>query len=158
MHRLIIERAFTHAELPGGLARLEVPFEQLLAQADGTGKAARAKPHKSRPRVGVKRQLRDRLLRETFQRYDDVARALGMAGRRKAWEAIGKQLVPTVAPVQIKERLNRIVDRRNQIVHEGDYRRLERPRGASRNPIGTPQTRRDIGFLADLIDAIHVIV
>src|SRR6266508_3758687 len=59
-------------------------FEALLAQADAAKEAARDEPRNSRPRVGVKRQLRDRLLRETFQRYDEVANALGMAGRSGA--------------------------------------------------------------------------
>src|SRR5690348_11999484 len=82
MHRLILERAYTHPDgkLPGGLARLDLPFDQLLGWADAAGAAARRPKHNSRPRVAVKRQLRDRLLRETYQRYDDVSKALSMAG------------------------------------------------------------------------------
>jgi hypothetical protein len=50
MHRLIVDRAYEHGEsLPGGLARLDVPFERLLAQADETTVAARADPHYPRP-------------------------------------------------------------------------------------------------------------
>jgi hypothetical protein len=158
MHRLIVTRAYTHEKLPGALARLDVRFEQLLTQADEAKVAARSKPHKSRPRVTVKRQLRDRLLRETFQRYEDVARALGMAGRSKSWEAIGEQLNPPMTPKQIRRRLDRIVTRRNQIVHEGDYRRLDRPRDAQQNVLTFAQASADIDFLADLIDAIDAVV
>jgi len=158
MHRLIIERAFTHRVLPGALARLEVPFEESLAQADQAGAAARRPPHNLRPRVGIKRQLRDRLLRETFQRYDDLSRALGMAGRSRNWDAIAEQMNPARTAAQIRERLDAIVLRRNQIVHEGDYKRLERPRSAQRNGMSYTQAREDVEFVGDLIDAIHNVV
>src|SRR5204863_1730947 len=98
MHRLVVERAYTHATLPGGLAKLDFPFEELLDQADASRDAARASPHNSRPRVAIKRQLRDRLLRETFQSYDDVSRALAMAGRSWSWSAIAAELSPRTEP------------------------------------------------------------
>jgi hypothetical protein len=157
MHRLIVQRAFWPDELPPPLAKLDVAFEQLLRQADEAGEAARSEPWNSRPRVGVKRQLRDRLLRETYQRYEDVSSALSMAGCGKNWDRIGKRLTPPLSPAEIRTRLNGIVVRRNQIVHEGDYERLERPRGPRRNTMTPSQARRDVDFLADLIDAIHAV-
>jgi hypothetical protein len=158
MHRLVVDRAFKQKELPGGLAVLQVTFAQLVVQADEAGRAARKPPHQSRPRVAIKRQLRDRLLRETFQKYDDVARALGMAGRTKLWDQIAAQFTPRVTKDEIKGRLNAIVDRRNKIVHEGDYQRLERPRAPKRNGITLKQASADIDFLRDLTDAIHAVV
>ena len=158
LHRLVVDRAYTHRILPGALARLDVTFRELLAQADVAGAAARRPQHNSRPRVGIKRQLRDRLLRETFQRYEDVARALGMAGHSKKWDAIGQNMKPSMEPAQIRTRLNGIVMRRNQIVHEGDYERLERPRNARRNSISIKETRADIEFLAHLVEAIHAVI
>jgi hypothetical protein len=155
MHRLILERAYTHVKLPGALARLDVSFVELLTKADELKAAARAKPHQPRPRVAVKRQLRDRLLRETFQSYEDVSRALGMAGRSGSWDAIGQGFSPTMTPSEIKTRLSSIVIRRNQIVHEGDYKRLERPQRASRNGLSQKDAAREVTFLSDLIDAIH---
>jgi hypothetical protein len=158
LHRLIVDRAFTHRDLPGALARLNVPFRQLLAQADAAGSAARSQPHNSRPRVAVKRQLRDRLLLETFQRYEDVAKALGMVGHSKKWDDIGRSMKPPMAPAQIRNTLNSIVMRRNQIVHEGDYERLERPRTERRNGITLAEARTDIDFLEQLLEAIHAVV
>ncbi|MGH8793083.1 MAG: hypothetical protein ACRDXX_10600, partial [Stackebrandtia sp.] len=64
---------------------------------------------------------------------------------------------PSRTPTQIRIRLNAIVRRRNQIVHEGDYERLERPRGARRNSISHSQAMADVEFLADLIYAIHAV-
>jgi RiboL-PSP-HEPN len=158
MHRLIVERLYTHDELPTVLAKLDVPFAHVLAWADETKIAARSKPHKSRPRVAVKRQLRDRLLKETFQNFDGVSNAMAMAGRRRSWEAIGELLDPPMSPPQIRERLNGIVMRRNQIVHEGDYRRLERPQDASRNRMTYGEASADVDFLEDIIDSIHAVI
>jgi hypothetical protein len=158
MHRLVVERAYSHEELPGGLARLDISFETLLQQADDTAAAARSQPHNSRPRVAVKRHLRDRLLRETFQTSDAVSRALGMAGRSKAWPAIGKAMDTPLDSRQIKQRLDAIVRRRNQIVHEGDYERLQKPRSAKLNGISAKEAETEIAFIAGLIDAIHTVV
>lgn len=158
MHSLVITRAYTQHPLPGGLARLDVPFEALLAQADEAKAAARRSPHNSRPRVGVKRQLRDRLLRETFQSYDGVSTALGMAGLKGRWKEIGQQMSPEMEPSEIRKRLDAIVRRRNQIVHEGDYERKERPRKAKTTPMSASQAAADIDFIAQLVDAIHAVI
>ncbi len=155
MHRLIVDRAYQHAKLPGKLADLEITFEQALAQADAAGIAARAAPHNNRPRVALKRQLRDRLLRETYQSFDDVSKALGMAELSGNWIAIGSNFSPTLTRKAIEKRLNTVVRRRNQIVHEGDYERLERPRTARTNGLTAAQASNDVDFLSDLIDAIH---
>jgi hypothetical protein len=158
MHRLIVDRAYTHRALPGGLAKLDVPFEWLLAKADMAARAARAPSHRSRPRVAVKRQLRNQLLRKTFQRYEEVSEALGMVGRRRRWDEIGQAFNPALTRPEIRDRLNAIVQRRNQIVHEGDYMRVERPRTGRRNKLTAPQARRDVNFISDLIDAIHAVI
>lgn len=157
MHRLVLERCFSHKELPSGLASLTIPFEDLLTQADETAKAARRQSHNSRPRVGVKRQLRDRLLRETYQRYDAVAHALAMAGRPGKWDEIARAMEPPMTAVALKKELDAIVSRRNEIVHEGDYLRKERPRGPEQNDMTHPQALAAIDFIAMLIEAIfHV--
>lgn len=158
MHRLIVERVYTHEELPGGLANLDVCFEELLGQADATKAAARADPHRPRPRVGLKKLLRDRLLRDTFQSSTAVSRALAMAGRKKAWPAIAEKMSPPRQASEVKERLDVIEMRRNQIVHEGDYQRLEKPRGPRRNGMSYQQARGDIDFIEEVIEAIHAVV
>lgn len=160
MHRLIVSRAYEHDTLPGGLANLSVPFEALIEQADAAV-LARKENRNIRPKVPAKRVLRDRLLRETFQRYDDVARALSMAGRPRGWTDTADAMwgVPGVwTPEELKAGLNAVVDRRNRIVHEGDYERLERPQTAKLTSITAAQATRDVDFLADVIDAIHSIV
>lgn len=157
MHRLVVSSAYEHKAMPGGLAALTVTFDDLITQADA-GVDARKADKNARPRVAAKRILRDRLLRETFQRYEDVARALSMAGKPKQWQNIAAKIPGSPTKEAVRDRLNTIVDRRNAIVHEGDYERLERPQTAKLVPITAGEARTDVDFLADVIDAIHAIL
>lgn len=157
LHRLVVARCYEHDELPASLAKLSVTFEQLLSKTDEIGEAARRDPHSPRPRVALKKELRQRLLRETFQRAEDVGRALGMAGKPKAWDKIASAYTPRQSSADLQARLNGIVARRNQIVHEGDYLQLDRPQKAKRNDLSTAQARQSIDFLDRLINAIHAI-
>ncbi|MFI4990167.1 MAG: HEPN domain-containing protein [Solirubrobacterales bacterium] len=67
-------------------------------------------------------------------------------------------MAPPMQPREIKTRLDEIVTRRNQIVHEGDYERKERPRRAKTTPISEKEARADIDFIAQLVDAIHGVI
>jgi hypothetical protein len=155
MHRLIVHRVYDHKTLPKGVANLTLNFSNALKQADESAAAARAAPRNIRPRVALKRMLRDRLLRDSFQNFEAVGDALAMAGLTKPWSKIGGQMTPPQKSVQIRSRLNAIVRRRNQIAHEGDYERLDRPQNARTNPIAQAEASSNLDYLADLIDAIH---
>ncbi len=155
MHRLVVHRVYEHKKLPNGIANLRMSFEHALEQADESNAVARAAPKKTRPRVALKRALRERLLRDSFQSFDSVSNALGMAGLKKQWQPIGANMTPVQTTDQIKERLNGIVRRRNQIAHEGDYVRLEKPQTARTNSITQAAADSDIAYLENLIDAIH---
>ena len=157
MHRLVVHRVYWHDKLPKGIAKLTMDFEYALAQADESAELARAAPANTRPRVPLKRALRDRLLRDSFQTFESVSNALAMAGLKKAWSSIGAAMAPQQDSEQIKERLNVIVRRRNQIAHEGDYVRLEKPQTARVNDISQADADLDVAYLEDLIDAIHTI-
>jgi hypothetical protein len=159
MHRLVVSRAYERMKMPGGLAHLTVSFGDLVRHADESVDARREGPN-TRPRVAVKRILRNRLLRETFQRSENVSKALSMAGLTKAWDQIATQMPPTQPPwtaKSIRERLDAIVDRRNAMVHEGDYDRLDRPQTATLVGITAAEATAAVDFMADLIDAIHAV-
>jgi hypothetical protein len=81
-----------------------------------------------------------------------------MAGLSGSWTAIGQQMTPPMQPTEIKKRLDAIIMRRNQIVHEGDYERKERPRTGKLSPINQTQARSDIDFVEQLVEAIHAVV
>jgi hypothetical protein len=67
-------------------------------------------------------------------------------------------MTPKHSTDEIKDRLNAIVKRRNQIVHEGDYARLEKPQGPRRNEMTSKQAKGDIDFIEQVINAIHEVV
>lgn len=157
MHRLVVTRVYEHEELPGGLAALTVGFGDLVAQAEASVKA-RQEGRDVRPKVQAKRVLRDRLLRETFQRPDDVSRALGMAGKSQSWPDIAAEMPGSWTPKALKKRLSAIVGRRNAIVHEGDYERQQRPRTAKPIPIEETEAKEAVEFLANLVRAIRSVI
>lgn len=64
-------------------------------------------------------ELRAQFGRDTYQRAEDVAKALRFVDDRpKKWVRIAGRLGDT--PESVKLRLNSVVDRRNMIVHEAD--------------------------------------
>ena len=67
-------------------------------------------------------------------------------------------MTPAMQPEAIKMRLDEIVMRRNQIVHEGDYERKERPRKAKLTPMTPNQAAADIDFIAKLVNAVHTVI
>ena len=86
MHGIVLRRVADvrrRADLPKPLARLEVPFGELADLADASINAQRG-GRDTRPWVQVKASLQRRLLKETFQSYDQVATAFAIAGVDKA--------------------------------------------------------------------------
>ncbi len=116
MHRLVVSRAYLHEDLPLKLADVTVRFGDLIDQADAAV-IAHNEGRRSRPRVAAKRLLRERLLRETFQRPDRVTDALSMAGVPKAWSVIAAAMAGAPKPEDLRSTLNALVERRNAIVH-----------------------------------------
>jgi hypothetical protein len=155
MHRLIVDQSDMWDSLPAKLAGLEVRFDQLVDGAKASYNAARREPFKSRPGVHVKNVLRNQLLSKSFQSPQHIENALTMAGASGNWESIGTHMGMTKK--QISDRLSPIVLRRNQIAHEGDYERKDRPRTPRLNSISDADARSDIQFLRSLVDAINSI-
>ena len=154
MHALILKRA-DKDKLPKSLERLAVPLQDLMDLANSTVDAQRHN-RRSRPWVQVKSSLRKRLLRETFQTYDQLGQALAMAGIENGWAKVATERGMT--PAQIKDWLNTIIQKRNQIVHEGDITRAERPRRLKLNKIDHNKTRATVTEIEALISAIDKIV
>jgi hypothetical protein len=154
MHRLVVSRAYSQAPMPRTLADMTVRFGDLVNQADAAVVAHR-EARDTRPRVPAKRLLRERLLRETFQRYERVSEALAMAGKPKSWKEIAKAMPSSPTQEVVKMTLDTLVERRNAIVHEGDYERLDRPQRARVATVSPREARQSVKFISDLIEAIH---
>jgi hypothetical protein len=70
-----------------------------------------------------------------------------MAGLSGKLDQIGAHMSPPMEPKELRMRLDADVMRRNQIVPEGDYRRLERPSDSRRNVLNATEARADIDFM-----------
>lgn len=141
-------------EMPTALKGLDVPFGDLvdLSEAMVLDRA------KIRPKVRARGVLERVILKMTFQSSRGVEDAMRMLGKRKAFNKISTEIVPPQGVQDIKDRLNRIVHRRNQIVHEGDLQRQSRPQQIKRESTGDATIQSDLDWLRALIEAIDKVL
>jgi hypothetical protein len=137
-----------------GVAKLDMRFD-LLCTLIREATDARRKNPKTRPWVAVKEALQERLLKMTFQSSRGVEDALAMCGEG-GWGDVAKKC--GVAVNTLKKRLDRMVHRRNRIVHESDLQREARPQAVKRQDVDVREVARDIKWLEDLVDAIDQVV
>ncbi|MFZ1946790.1 MAG: hypothetical protein WAW06_04530 [bacterium] len=137
------------------LRRLPVTFGDVLDVADNAVRARRMN-RDCRPRVQAKNILHTRLLQDTYQSSEKVGDALAAAGVAKGWSKVAGHLQQQTEVV--KGKLDHIVYRRNQIVHEGDLRRLVRPRLLTFNTIAPNEARDTVDFVETLLDAFDKVV
>jgi hypothetical protein len=160
MHWLVFRRLSDVRKtenLPNALAKFLLPFANLAELADEVIVARRRSPKSNcRPWVMVKAAMQERLLKETFQSYDNVSTALALAGFKKGWSRVSELL--GVPCDEIKLGLGEIVHRRNQIVHEGDIVRLVRPRDLSYNDISHDEIAARVDWIEELIASIQAMV
>lgn len=158
MHWVVFQRLSDvrgQGELPKALGNIQVPFDELASLAEATV-AARKEGLHSRPWVQAKNAAQKRLRRMTLQSFQDVGDAMAMIGVKDGWKDVGKAMSAT--PADIKTQLDRIVGRRNQIVHEGDLTRQSRPRRVTLNPITRLKVEKDLDFLKRLLEALHKVI
>src|SRR5438045_2853655 len=158
MHGVVLRRVARvrrRDDLPAPLARLDLPFAEIGNLADAA-LDARRKGTKARPWVQVKAALQRRLLKETFQSFDQVGRAFAIAGVEKAWSRVAEILEEPSE--HIKCRLDSLVHRRNQIVHEGDLMRASRPRGLKFNAIRNVYVKQEVDWVETLIMVMEIVV
>jgi hypothetical protein len=94
-------------------------------------------------------EIRAQFSRDTYQRPDDIAKALRFVDdRRKIWVRIGVHLGDSAESV--KARLSSIVDRRNMIVHEADID----PVWGSTRPLSADESDGALDFVFRLGQAI----
>jgi hypothetical protein len=158
MHWLVYRRISEvrrEGDLPNVLAKIEVPFSELASLSDATIKA-RQEDRDIRPWVQVKNAVQRRLLKETFQSYEQVGQAFALAGIDKGWSRTAAAL--GVNANDIRARLNHFVHRRNQVVHEGDIKRASRPQNLKYNVVEHNEVTADIDWIEQLLEAIEQVV
>ena len=140
--------------MPSALKAIDVPFGDLVDLSEAVVKD-RAK---IRPKVRARGILERALLKLTFQSSRGVEEAMLMLGKRKAFFKISNEIQPSQGAQDVRDTLNRIVHRRNQIVHEGDLQRQSRPQQIKREPAVTATIQADLHWLRALIDAIDKVL
>jgi len=154
-HRLLDVIKRPKADIPKGLANFSIflsDAEDALAHALSSRNGGTA----TRPRTILKARFADALHKRTFQSSVEVEQAFGMLGVRKPWGKLARRMNGDANAV--RKELDRVVHRRNQIVHEGDVTRSPRPREVKLHEITPNQTRRDIESLRKLVEAADRVV
>ena len=158
MHWLVFTRLSDvrwRETLPKRLQNLDIPFSDLASLAD-SALGAQQDGRRIRPWVQVKNALQNRILSMTFQSYSQVAGAFSLAGIEKSWSKIAAEIGEPAS--QIESRLNGLVHRRNQIVHEGDIMRMSRPRAIRHNPVDHAEVSAEIDWVERLLAAMQTVV
>lgn len=140
--------------MPSKLKSLDVPFEDLIALSD----AVLADRNTIRPRVRARKVLERVTLTMSFQSSRGVETAMLMLGVRKAFNKISAEIKPSQTPSETMKRLNRIVHRRNQIVHEGDLQRQSRPQKVKREKIVAHDIKTDLDWIRSLVVAVDSVL
>lgn len=153
VHKVVFDSLrINRSSLPQRLMKLDIPLGDFVNFANRYSKRQTS----VRPWAAVTRSFQERILTESFQSPRKIADALAMAGAKKVWKNVAKELHTSANAIE--EKLNTIVHRRNQIVHEGDVRRLVRPRTIQHNPVHLDEISEMVLWLRRLVDALDTVV
>ena len=78
---------------------------------------------------------------------------MSMSGSVEIWKRASQATI--VRSEVFKSTLTQIVSRRNRIVHEGDRKRLEKPRTISLEPIDRSGVEDDLDWLEALVNLLE---
>ncbi len=153
MHKIVFRAIENSAEaLPRAIGeKLTVGISEVALFAD-VAKEVQRRGKTWRPWVHVKNLLHERLLKQTMQSPREIEDAMAMAGIKGGWSATA--LAMGEKPEAMRTILGKIVQRRNQIVHEGDYYRLVRPQTVRLRVIDATAVGLDLDWLGGLIAAL----
>lgn len=123
MHDLTVDKGW--ALLSGPEKNIPNKLKELSVPVLVTTKALKAlrENDNARPGSQVKKAMQDVLHRSTFQGSGGIEQSLQMLGVRDIWRIIANQMPGDWTAEKLKKRLDGIVKRRNQIVHEADLER-----------------------------------
>lgn len=156
MHWAIGRRTFSDP-IPPELAKVGVPFGEMLQIANASV-VARNEGKRNRPQISVRTVLNEKLLELTFQSPRRIETGMKMVGVIKCWNAISEVIEPHQAPAVLKDRLGKLTHRRNQIVHEGDFTRQQRPQKLKREAIDSKYVAGELDWIESFIMAIDTVV
>lgn len=151
--QVLVQLRRSEKKASGELRRLSIPiFAVKAAVLHARIRRGKGGKRRTRPMVHVRHAVQDLLHLETFQRADDIARALSMVGIQNIWQKCERQM--RLRAAEIARRLNQIVDRRNRIVHEGDVVRRRKGGSIALHKISRAEVHRDVQWIGTLVSAI----
>lgn len=107
---------------------------------------------RKRPRNALRNALQTRLYRETFQSPTQIAEAMKLAGKKDIWNTCAQEM--GISKDELTTRLNKLIARRNRIVHEGDLVRHQRAGAVRRHEIQTTEVAEEITWITQLVNAL----
>ena len=156
LSRVVGELGRAERSINSELRRLGIPILSVRAAIRQArirrGRGGRVRP---RPMNIIRQAIQDVLHRETYQSADDIARGLRMIGVENVWQRCAAEMEDRAE--NVIRRLNGIVDRRNRIVHEGDFVRRRRGARPTLQAMSRGQVGDDVQWVATLVNAIHAI-
>lgn len=143
---------------PNEFKKLSLPLPDIKSAIEHAKKRKGKGGHRrTRPMTIIRAALQDQFHRDlTLQKPNDIAQAFSMVGVKNLWTKCKEKM--NEEPVNIERRLNRIVRRRNQIVHEGDLVRKQKAKKHTLNSITEKDVKDDVDWIRRLAEAINGVV
>lgn len=115
--------------------------------------------HRARPGSLVKQAIQEQLHREfTFQKPDSITIGAKMLGVTDLWAKVAAKMPGKPAKGDVINKLRKIADRRNQIVHEADVIRQTKARKHTSRDMTEKEARNFVAWIKDLVAAIDAVV
>ena len=111
----------------------------------------------SSPEIEFEKEIRRQHSFMSIQHPEKLSEALSFIWQEEhKWKVISNNMHSPISEADLKTKLNNIVIRRDQIVHEGDCFMASLP--VQQQPISETDTNDVICFITDLVHAIHVLI
>jgi len=149
-----IARTDLKGALPAALANLSISFGDLV-KADHAAVEARRTNSIHRPASASRRVLMTAISWRSFQRADKLAEGLKMVGVKL--DDVAAAMVPAEPAKDVRKRLNKLADRRNAIVHEGDIAVKQRPHAIKRASISAGAVAAELLWIRRFLTALDSI-
>ncbi|MGI9483458.1 MAG: HEPN domain-containing protein [Hyphomicrobiales bacterium] len=153
MHDIVVNRALQllngpKKDVPKKLKNLDLPISVTF---DAMKKLR--SDRNSRPGNQVKKAIQDRRHRQTFQSTSGIDNCAALLGKSGIWSQVGTRMSISMDPDPPQRELNKIVKRRNQIVHEADLERKISAKKDTLRKIERKDAAGAIGLISDFVNA-----
>lgn len=147
--------AFRAAKLTKQQSEFQMPVTLSIDIARNVH-AARRENNNHRPANEIRKSVQTTLHKRPFQNWREIEYAFALIGFKNLAKSIrNANSVNVLATDAMREDLNKIVARRNQIVHEGDLSRHQRGGGVTAQAISKKWVVDSLNFLDDFVSHLE---